>query len=343
MIAFSSAVVGIGKGSNLKRRDLLAFGISIAALRPLATWAQQQSLPRHIGFLLVGLSPDSKAADAFRLGLREAGYTEGRDFVIDWRSAQGDYNRVPDLVADLIQSKVDVMVMDSTVGTEVAKRSTSTVPIVMALVLDPVGSGLVESLARPGGNITGLSMMTSLDLSYKRLQLLKELIPELTRVAIVWNPDHRLHVRAVEEIKSSGSVLSLQLSFVPVRTPEQLDQAFSNIVGEKAQALYVIDDPIFFAHRAALLKLASVAGLPTIHDLRRWPEADALMSYGPDLHDLFRRSAGYVDRILKGGKPADLPVEQPIKFELVINLKTANALGLTVPHILLAQAHEVIE
>jgi len=161
----------------------------------------------------VGLSPDSKAADAFRLGLSEAGYIEGRDLVIDWRSAQGDYNRVPDLVADLIQSKVDVMVMDSTVGTEVAKRSTSTVPIVMALVLDPVGSGLVESLARPGGNITGLSMMTSLDLSYKRLQMLKELIPELTRVAIMWNPDHRLHVRAVEELKSSGSVLSLQLSF----------------------------------------------------------------------------------------------------------------------------------
>jgi len=213
----------------------------------------------------------------------------------------------------------------------------------MALVLDPVGSGLVESLARPGGNITGLSMMTSLDLSYKRLQMLKELIPELTRVAIMWNPDHRLHVRAVEELKSSGSVLSLQLSFASVRTPEQLDQAFSNIVGGKAQALYVIDDPIFFAHRTPLLQLASAAKLPTIHDLRRWPEANALMSYGPDLYDLFRRSAGYVDRILKGAKPADLPVEQPIKFELVMNLKTANALGLTVPHILLAQANEVIE
>jgi putative tryptophan/tyrosine transport system substrate-binding protein len=325
----------------MRRRTFIA-ALSGAAAWPLVVRAQQVRLPR-IGVLLVGLSPDSKAAQHFRRGLRDAGYFDGRNVVIEWRSANGDYDRVPRLVDDLIESKVDVMVMDSTVGTETAKRTTSTIPIVMALVLDPVGSGLVKSLAHPGGNITGLSMMTSIDLNSKRLQLLKEALPHLTRAAVMWNPDHPLHVREVEDLKSRAPSLSIELSFVAVKTTEGFDPAFSDVSRANAQALYVIEDPVFFANRVTILKLAARARLPTLHDLRRFPEEGALMSYGPDLYDLFRRAAIYVDRILKGANPADLPVEQPTRFELVINLQTAKTLGLEISPTLLALADEVIE
>jgi putative ABC transport system substrate-binding protein len=327
---------------RLKRRQFITL-LGGAAAWPVAARAQQAASPRRIGFLLVGFSPDSKAAESFRRGLREAGYDEGRDVVIEWRVANGDYTRVPELVADLIQRRVEVMVHDSTVGTEVAKRSTSTIPIVMALVLDPVASGLVESLAHPGGNVTGLSMHTEIPLHSKRLQFLKEMIPDLARAAVMWNPDHPLHGSAVENVKTIGPQMSIELSFVGVRTPEQFAPAFSDISRAKAQALMVMDDPIFFAHRTILLQLANAARLPTMHDLRRFPEVGALMSYGTDVYDLFRRSATYVDRILKGERPSDLPVEQPSRFELVINLKTAKALGLTVPDRLIALADDVIE
>jgi putative ABC transport system substrate-binding protein len=297
----------------------------------------------HIGVLLVGLSPESKAAQHFRRGLRDAGYFEGRNVVIEWRYAQGDYKRVPAFVDEFVHSNVEVMVMDSTVGTEAAKRATSTIPIVMALVLDPVGSGLIKSLSRPRGNITGLSMMTTVDLNSKRLQLLKEAIPQLTHAAVMWNPDHPLHRREVDDLKARAPSLAIELSFVAVRGADQLASAFSDISGTRAQALYVIEDPLFFAQRARLLEFASAARVPTLHDLRRFPEAGAFMSYGPDLYDLFRRSAGYVDRILKGAKPADLPVEQPTRFELVINLATAKALGINISPTLLALADDVIE
>ena len=328
-------------GQAMRRRDFVKAIVGLATAWPLTARAQQAASPRRIGFLLI--SPDSKAAESFRQGLREAGYIEGRDVVIEWRVANGDYTRVPELVADLIQQRVEVMVHDSTVGTEVAKRSTSTIPIVMALVLDPVASGLVKSLANPGGNVTGLSMHTEIPLHAKRLQFLKEMIPDLTRAAVMWNPDHPLHGSAIENIKTIGPRMSIELSFVGVRTPEQFAPAFSDIDRAKAQALMVMDDPIFFAHRTILLQLASAARLPTMHDLRRFPEAGALMSYGTDVYDLFRRSATYVDRILKGARPSDLPVEQPSKFELVINLRTAKALGLTVSDRLFALTDEVIE
>jgi putative ABC transport system substrate-binding protein len=256
---------------------------------------------------------------------------------------QGDYERVPAFVDEFIRSKVQAIVTDSTVGTEVAKRETSTIPIVMALVLDPVGSKLIKSLSHPGGNVTGLSMMATVDLNSKRLQLVKEVIPQFARAAVMWNPDHPLHGREVDDLKARAPSLGIELSFVSVRAAEQLAPAFSEINGAKAQALYVIEDPLFFAQRATLLKLASTARLPTLHDLRRFPEAGALMSYGPDLYDLFRRSAGYVDRIVKGAKPADLPVEQPTRFELVINLNTAKALGLDISPAFLALADDVIE
>ena len=231
----------------MRRREFITL-LGGAAAWPLAARAQQAASPRRVGFLLVGLSPESKEAKVFRRELRDAGYFEGRDLVIEWRSANGDYDRVPALVADLIRSKVDVIVQDSTIGTEVTKRATSTIPIVMALVLDPIGSGLVENLAHPGGNITGLSMMAT-ELYPKRLQLLKEINPQLTRAAVLWNPDHPFHPKAVEEIKAVAPSLSIELSFVAVRTPEQFAPAFSDITRANAQALYVVDDPIFFAHR----------------------------------------------------------------------------------------------
>ena len=273
----------------MKRRAFITLLGGAAAAWPHAV-RSQQAASRRIGVLLVGLSPESKEAKHFRLGLRDAGYSEGRDVVIEWRSANGDYDRVPALVGDLVRTKVDVIVQDSTVGTEATKRATSTIPIVMALVLDPVGSGLVKSLANPGGNVTGLSMMAT-ELYPKRLQLLKEVNPQLTRAAVLWNPDHPFHAKAVEELKAVAPALSIELSFVGVRTPEQFGPAFSDVTGASAQALYVVEDPIFFAHRTTLLRLASTAGLPTIHELTRWPEAGALMSYGPDLQDLFRRAA----------------------------------------------------
>jgi ABC-type uncharacterized transport system substrate-binding protein len=328
-------------GADMRRREFITF-LGGATAWPLAATAQQVSLPR-IGVLLVGLSPESKAAQHFRRGLRDAGYFEGRNIVIEWRYAQGDYGRVSTFVDEFVRSNVAVMVMDSTIGTEMAKRATSTIPIVMALVLDPVGSGLVQSLSHPGGNVTGLSMMTTVDLNSKRLELLKEVIPKLNRAAVMWNPDHPLHQREVDDLKARAPSLAIELSFVAVREAEQLAGAFSDVSGTRAQALYVIEDPLFFAQRATLLSLAAAARLPTLHDLRRFPEEGALMSYGPDLYDLFRRSASYVGRILKGTKAADLPVEQPTRFELVINLKTAKALGLDISPTLLALADDVIE
>jgi putative ABC transport system substrate-binding protein len=326
----------------MRRREFVILASGYAAVWSLPAAAQQVALPR-IGLLLVGLSPESKAAQHFRRGLRDAGYIEGRNIIIEWRYAQGDYGRVSAFIDEFVRANIDIMVMDSTVGTEAAKRATSTIPIVMALVLDPVGSGLIKSLAHPGGNVTGLSMMTTVDLNSKRLELLKGMIPQLSSVAVVWNPDHPIHGRAVEGLKTRAPSLAIELTFVAVREANQLVPALSGIEGGKIQALYVIEDPLFFAQREPLLKFAAAARLPTLHDVRRWPEESALISYGPDLYDLFRRSAGYVARILKGTKPADLPVEQPTRFELVINLKTAKALGLAIPPNLLALADDVIE
>jgi ABC-type uncharacterized transport system substrate-binding protein len=327
----------------VKRRDFIRLvGGGAAASWSLTARGQQATSPRRVGFLLVGLSPESKEVQVFRRELRKAGHIEGRNLMMEWRSAAGDYDRVPALVEDLIRSNVDVMVHDSTIGTQVAKRATSTIPIVMALVLDPIGSGLVAGLTHPGGNITGLSMM-AMELYPKRLQLLKEINPQLTRVAVWWNPDHPFHPKAVEEVKAAAPFLSIELSFAAVRKPEQFAPAFSDITRANAQAMYVVDDPIFFAHRGILLTLASAARLPTIYETRRYPEAGGLMCYGPDISDLFRRAAIYVDRLLQGAKPADLPVEQPTKFELVINLGTAKALGLNIPDRLLALADDVID
>jgi putative ABC transport system substrate-binding protein len=245
------------------------------------------------------------------------------------------------LVADLVQRKVDVIVADSTYAARAAKRATSTIPVVMAVVADPVGSGLVASLPHPGGNVTGLSVMLT-ELTAKRLQLLKETIPRLTRVAVLWNPDAPYHSKVLQELKAAAPSLSITLNIAGAQTPEQFGPAFSAFSRARAQALYVIGDALFSTHRATLLKLASKARLPTIYVTRGVVDAGGLMSYGPSFSDLFRRSAGYVDKILKGAKPGDLPVEQPTKFELVVNLKTAKALGITIPESIMLQADEVI-
>ena len=228
----------------MKRREFIALLGGAAASWPLAARAQQVPAPRRIGVLLVGLSSDSKEAQHFRRGLRDIGYSEGRDLAIEWRSAEGNYDRVPELISDLIQNRVDVIVLDSTVATDLAKRATSTIPIVMALVVDPVGSGLVKSLAHPGENVTGLSMMTT-ELNSKRLQLLKEVTPQLTRAAVLWNPDHPFHAKVVDDLKSISRSLSIELSFAGVRAPEQFSSAFSDFSRAKVQALYVLRTPSF--------------------------------------------------------------------------------------------------
>jgi len=303
--------------------------------------AQQRASPRHIGVLLAIFSPEGKEVQAFREGLRDIGYSEGGDVVIEWRSVNGNYDRVPELAADLVQRKVEIIVVDSTVAAQAVKRATSTIPIVMMVVADPVGSGVVANLAHPGGNITGFSLMTA-ELSAKRLQLLKEAIPRLTRVAVLWNPATPWHPKAIEDLKAVAPSLSLALSFASARTLEEIGPAFSAVRREHAQALYFLGDPFFFTNRTAFLKAASNARLPTIHTTREYVDAGALISYGANFADLCRRSAGYVDKILKGANPGDLPIEQPTKLELVVNLKTAKTLGITIPQSILLRADEVI-
>jgi putative ABC transport system substrate-binding protein len=310
--------------------------------KPQSARAQQPASPRRIGVLLVASSPESKLARQFRQGLLDAGYVEGRDVVIEWRFASGDYARVPELVADLVQRNVDVIVVESTPAAQAVKRATSTIPIVMALVADPVGSGLVASLSHPGGNVTGLSMMLA-DLTAKRLQLLKEVVPRATRVAVLWTPAMPWHPKAIAELKVAAPSLAIELTFVSARSPEEFSPAFSAVSQAHAHALYVLDAPLFFAHQTTLFKLASKARLPTIYAERLYADEGGLMSYGANYGDLFRRSAGYVDKILKGAKPGDLPIEQPTKFELIVNLKTARALGLTIPEAVLLQADDVIK
>ena len=328
-------------------RRLLAFALVILAVcfgsvgLTSAADPQQPASPRRIGFLLVGWSPERKEVQEFRRGLRDAGYVEGRDVVIEWRSANGDYARVPALVAGLVQSKVDVIVLETTLAAQAAKRATSTIPIVMAIVGDPIGSGLVSNLGHPGGNITGLSLMIP-ELNVKRLQLLKEVIPRLTRVAVLWNPDTPPHAQMVQDLKVAASSLSIELAVAGVRTSEELSAAFSAFTRAHLQALYVLEGPFSMTHRTTLLRLASKVRLPTIYGQREAVDAGGLMSYGTNFAEMFRRAAGYVDNILKGAKPGDLPIEQPTKFELIVNLKTAQALGITIPESILLRADEVI-
>jgi putative tryptophan/tyrosine transport system substrate-binding protein len=313
---------------------------------PLAAEAQQQAAKVYrIGYLAGGSSTSSlNTTEAFRQGLRELGWVEGQNIVIDYRSAEGRYDRLPDLAAELIRLKVDVIVASPSPPAAAAKNATGTIPIVMiGAGADPVEQGLIASLARPGGNVTGLSYSVGQEIFGKQLALLKEAVPKIRRVAVLWNPAAPPLARAIEEVKVAARSLGLQLQFLEARSPNEFDGAFAAMAKEHAGALLVLTDAMFSVHGGRLADLAAKSRLPATYTNRLPVEAGGLMSYGPSFSDLWRRAAGYVDKILKGVKPADLPVEQPTKFELVINLKTAKALGLTIPQPLLLRADHVIQ
>jgi putative tryptophan/tyrosine transport system substrate-binding protein len=298
--------------------------------------AQQSTGPRHIGVIAPNNSAESEGAQAFRDGLRDAGYAEGRSVVIDWWYGNGNYNQMDNAIASFVERKVDVIVVESTVAALATKRVTPTIPIVMALIADPVAT-----LAQPGANITGLSMMTT-HLSGKRLELLKEAMPRVTRVAVLWNPSTPWHPRALEDLKRAAPSLAIELTLHGARNAEEIAAAILSASRAHAEALYVIEDGPFWAHRMILLKAASDGRLPVMGAQSRFAESGALLSYGVEVAKLWRQSAQYVDRILKGEKPGDLPIQQPTTFDLVVNLKTAKALGITVPPAVLARADRVI-
>jgi putative ABC transport system substrate-binding protein len=328
----------------VRRREFIIFFASATAC-PLAVHAQQQAgkVPR-IGFLEVA-SPSDRPhlLDAFRQSLRELGWVEGQNIVIDHRYAEGRVDRLRDLAAELVRLNVDLIVSVGTPVVMAAKNATETIPIVMIAVRDPVGTGFIASLARPGGNVTGVSGYAGLQLVTKQLELLKEIVPKIRRVAILSNPSNAYHQLAITEVNVAARSLGVQLQVLEARGPNEFDGAFAAMAKERAGALLVLSDGIFSSNSTRLADLAATSRLPAAYAVRESVEAGGLMSYGPSFLDLYRRSAVYVDKILKGAKPADLPVEQPTKFELVINLKTAKALGLEVPPTLLARADEVIE
>lgn len=307
----------------------------------LRAGAQPQNAPRRIGVLLAAWSPEGKEAQAFRQGLAEAGYAVGHDVIIEWRWAEGDYGRVPELAAELVRSQVEVIITDTTIGTRALQRITSTIPIVMATIADPVGAGFVVSLGHPGGNITGNTTMIA-EVSARRLRLLKEAFPAAVRVAVLWNRDTPYTSRVIDALKAEAASLSMELISMGIRTPEEIAPELEALGEVRAQALYVVGDAMFIANRSNIVRLAAKARIPTIYGFRVYVDAGGLMSYGPNFPDLFRRSAGYVDKILRGAKPGDLPIEQPTKFDLAVSLKTAKDLGLTIPESILSRADEVI-
>jgi len=311
---------------------------------PLVTDAQPAGKVSRIGWLSAGFPrPDrDPPVDAFRQGLRELGYVEGQNLVIEYRGAEGRDERLPDLAAELVRLHVDVLVAVGPIATRAAQHATRTLPIVMTGTADPVGAGFVASLARPGGNITGVSLLMA-ELPGKRLELLKETVPQSTRVAVLANPDNPVYEALRNNLTVAARALGLHLHVVEVHSADELDPAFAAVTREGADALMVLSDPALMDNlRGRVADLAATHRLPAMYGWRELVVAGGLMSYGPSLPDMFQRAASYVDRILKGAKPADLPVEQPTKFELVINLKTAQALGITFPPTLLIQADEVI-
>jgi putative ABC transport system substrate-binding protein len=278
----------------------------------------------------------------FFKALRELGWVEGKNVAFEHRYAENRLERLPELAADLVRRRVDVIAAAGTLAPLAAKRATTTIPIVMTAAGDPLGSGLVASLARPDGNVTGMSLMAT-DLGAKRLELLKEVVPRLSRVVVLWNADNPYSVLVFKETQAGGRTLGIEVRSLEVRGPDDFDSAFEAAKGLRPDALITVEDPLTGDHRTRIAEFTARQQLPSLHGIRDFVAAGGLISYGPSIADLFRRAAYYVDKILRGAKPADLPVQQPTKFEMVINLKTAKALGLTVPATLLAQADEVIE
>jgi len=330
----------------VKRRELMFLLGGAAVAVPLAVRAQQRAMP-VIGFLSIG-SPDSRLPSlaGFRQGLHETGYVEGRNITVEYRWAEGKPERFPTLAAELVALKVDVIVTaGGTLAVLATKRATTTIPIVFVAAGDPVAEGLVTSLARPGGNVTGLSVFSA-ELVGKRLELLKQAVPGASLIALLLKPDsmpERAKDARLGEANASARMLGVLLQVIEARGPDDFDRAFSEMSKARADALTILATPVFILEQRRLADLAAKNRLPTVSEFREFVDDGGLISYGPSLADLSRRAVTYVDKILKGAKPADLPVEQPTKFELVINLKTAKALGLAIPHAMLMRADEVIE
>jgi ABC-type uncharacterized transport system substrate-binding protein len=317
-------------------------GTAILATSRMAAAQELRKLPR-IGFL--GNSTPALEANLvgpFRESLHQLGYEEGRNIAIEYRWAGGDYGRFPELIAELIALKVDVIVTAGTPAAKAVQKATKEIPCVMVAVGDPVGTGLVVSLARPGGNLTGLSSISP-ELEGKRLELLGEVVPNLSRIAVLWNPSNAYMHESVSEIRAAAGRWHIQVHPFGVRSPEELDQALVAIAAERPDALNVPADRLFLHDRTRIIEFATRNRLPGVHAYRELVEAGGLMSFGPSYPGMHRQAARYVDKILKGANPAELPVEQPAKFELLINLKAAKILGLTVPPSVLARADEVIE
>jgi len=328
---------------DITRRRLLALPAALLAA-PLAAAAQPARKVHRIGYIAGTAAPAAAhLVEAFRQGLRDLGYVEGENIVIEYRWAEGRYERLPALAAELVRLKVDVIFAVITVAALAAKSATRTIPIVTAAASDPVEQGLVASLARPGGNVTGLTSTVGPEIAGKRLELLKEAVPMVSRVAVLWNPDSPPAAPHLRETEIAARSLRMQLQILEVRSPQELESAFAAMTSAHAGALVVLPDAMFFAHRTRIAELAAKHRLPVMHGLREHVEAGDLIAYSVSLRDLWRRAAVFVDKILKGANPADLPVEQPTKFELVINMKTAKALGLTIPPSVLGRADQVIE
>jgi putative ABC transport system substrate-binding protein len=309
---------------------------------PLAIRAQPPTHVPRIGVLSGGATREQdRNVKAFLEGMRALGYVEGQNLVVEYRGSAGQHERFPALAAELVRLQVDVLLVGPTPAALAAKDATTTIPIVMAGVGDPVGSGLVASLARPGGNVTGLAAVSP-ELVGKQLEFLKDVLPTVSRGAVLWNPANPVHALQVRAAEVAAQALGVQLHLVEARGPDAFDRAFAAMTSAHAGAVLVLGDSMFLQHRRRLAELAATSRLPTMHNVRPYVEAGGLMAYGPSPLDILRRAAVYVDKILKGAKPADLPIEQPTTFDLVINLKTAQALGLTIPPAVLFQATEII-
>jgi putative tryptophan/tyrosine transport system substrate-binding protein len=332
-----------GKRKNMKRK--IVIGLLTAVLLTTVSFANAQQkgkIPR-IGFLGNSTAElEANLIEPFREGLRDLGYVEGKNIVLEWRWAEGKYERFPALIAELIAAKVDVIVTAGTPATIALKNATTTLPLVMIAVGDPVGTGLIASLAHPGGNLTGLTSISP-ELEGKRIELLREVIPKLSHIAVMWNPKNAYHVIENKEVKGVAAAIRMKVLYLGVEAEGQLDNAFAQIVKEQPAALLVLADRVFLHNRARIMDFTVQHRLPGIYAYLELVEAGGLMSYGPSYADMHRRAATYVDKILKGTKPADLPVERPAKFELVINLKAAKQIGVAIPPNVLARADKVIK
>ena len=328
---------------NTRRRFVLAL-MAAALAAPLASFAQQPAKTARIGVLLAASSQGNETQlQAFRDGLRDLGYVEGKNFQLEVRWGEGKLERLPALAAELVQLKVDIIVAASSPSVVAARQATQTIPIVMPFSSDPVGDGLVASLAHPGGNITGLSIMSA-ELGEKRIQLLKEMFPKVAHAMdVLWNPDYVGMRARFEQARTAAPAVGLNVRSVEVRDTRELDAAFEAIVRERPEALLLLVDPFTRSQRSRIVEFAAAQRLPAIYESSDFVDAGGLISYGPNFLNQFRRAASYVDKILRGAKPADLPIEQPTTFELVINMRAAKALGIKFPDSILLRADRVIE